>query len=206
MQTSQRTGYEDWENKYKILEKDYIAHTTGCENWESKYKNLKKDYMKLGTKFAELRMQHDDLLTTKAYTHTNPSDMNDVPSSSDAIFTSSEVLVLRNMSLDQTTDSTFILKCLKFAYKQDISVLRNKTLKGKSEAMVISDDGDVAFMPGKDSLSPQKIEPIRSLFVERINKCKLKPAAYDKRIKDAYMNKLIASGITNIVKNKKSSQ
>lgn len=202
----QCAGCKDWEHKYKDLEKDHIAHITGCKDWESKYKNLKKDYMKIGTNFAELRIAHDDLLKTKTYSQSNPSDVHDVISSSEGIFTSNEIAVLQNMPLDQQTDSTFILKCLKFAYKNDPSVLRHKTLKGKREAMVISEGGDVAYMPGKDPLSPQKIKSIRELFVDRINKCNLKPAAYDKRIKDPYMNKLIASCITNIGKSKESSK
>lgn len=57
-------------------------------------------------------------------------------------------------------------------------------------------------MPGKDPLCPEKIKRIRELFIEQINKCKLKPAANETRIKDTYMNKLIASGITNIGKKK----
>lgn len=66
--------------------------------------------------------------------------------------------------------------------------------------MVISDDGDVAYLPAKDPLNPQKVKRIRELFVERIKKCNLKPAANNVRMKDSYMNKLIASGITNIAK------
>lgn len=200
------TGCKDWECKYKDIEKDHVTHITTCKDWESKYKNLKKDYMKMGTNFAELRMVHDDLLKTTKYTHPNPPDVNDAISSSEGIFTSNEILVLQNMPLDQQTDSTFILNCLKFAYKSNPAVLRHKTLKGKREAMVISDDGDVAYMPGKDPLSPQKIKSIRELFVERINKCNLKPAAYSTRIKEPYMNKMIASGITNMGKNKESSK
>lgn len=175
---------------------------TGCKDWEAKYKYLKKDYMKMGTSYAELRIKHEDLLETKTYTCANPSDVNDPVSCSDEIFTSSEIAVLQSMALDKKTDSTFVLKCLHFAYKNDLSALLNKTLKGKPESMIISDDGDVAYMPAKDSLSPKKIKLIRELFMERINKCKLKPTENSERIKDSYMNKLIASGITNVGKRK----
>lgn len=176
-----------------------ISQCAECSKLQNKYKVLKKDYMKMGTNYAELRIKYEDLLSTKTYINANSSDITDT-AVSDGIFTGSEIAVLKSMSLDQKTDSTFILKCLQYAYKQDLAVLLKKTLKGKTEAMIISDDGEVEYKPGKDPLSPQKVQKIRQLFVERINKCNLKPAENADRMVDAYMNKLIASGITNIGK------
>lgn len=141
----------------QAMEKEVVAEIvatsdcTGCKYWQANYKALKKDYMKMGTNFAELRLKYNDLLETKTYT--NPSYINDPVSSSDLIFTPSELSALQSMALDQKCDSTFILRCLHFAYKNDLSALHNKTLKGKPESMIISDDVDSLHAWERPSMS-----------------------------------------------------
>lgn len=166
-----------------------------CKDFAAKYKNLKKEYMQMGTDFAQLQMKYNRLNAEANIETGQPS--NEI-SNENGIFTSIEIEVLQTMKLDAESDSGFILNCLKFAYKNDVSVLRMKTLKGTPEAFTVSVSGEVTRKPAKDPLTPSKVKAIRELFVQRIKKCKLKPAAFNERIKEAHMNKLVASGITNL--------
>lgn len=173
-----------------------------CKKWEKKYHHLKMLYLKLANHHAEVDLKYHDLLKTKTSTVPLPSD--GTVSSSDDVFSAREVNYLRCMPLEKKNDSTFVLHCLTYAYKDNVAVLKKKTLKGKSEVQQISENGCVEHVvPAKDPLTPKKVEQIRDLFIERISKCQLDPVSYGERIKDTYLNKIIASSIRNIVKKSK---
>lgn len=173
-----------------------------CKDWEVKYNDLKKLCLKLTIRNADMDLKYEDLL--KAKTASIPlrvSGDDQLPIG--GFFTQRELKYLECMSLEKKMDSTFVHHCLQFAYKGDQSALLHKTLKGKAEVRHISDEGEVEHVSeGKDPLTPTKVESIRSLFIERISKCQLDAVAYGERIKDTYLNKLIASGIRNISKKK----
>lgn len=172
-----------------------------CKNWAAKYKDLKMLYLKLTIRHAEVDLKFQDLTNTK--TNTNQLVPDNAASSNDDVFTTREINYLQFMPLEKKADSTFVLRCLEYAYKDNMSVLNAKTLKGKSEVLQISEEGNVEhIVQCKDPLTPKKVERIRDLFIERISKCQLNPVAYGERIKDTYLNKLIASSIRNIVKKK----
>lgn len=89
------------------------------------------------------------------------------------------------MPFDKPADSSFILKCLEFVYKDDPTVLRNKTLKGLPESVTYNDDGSTVTQPKKE-----------------LSKCQIDSVSFGERIKDANVNKLFATGILNIAKKK----
>lgn len=50
----------------------------------------------------------------------------------------------------------------------------------------------------KDPLTPEKVRRIKALFAGRISKCTIDSAHYTERMKDTYVNKLLAAGIKNL--------
>lgn len=185
---------------------------TGCvqkaierDEWEVKYKQevekrkaLKKVYVNQTIRFSELDSKYNDLLKTATRTY-HQSGLDDVAASSD-IFTPNEVRYLQCMLLDQKQDCSFVLHCLKYAYKVDPTVLVSRTLKGTPEWTEITNTGERVHHGAKDPVTPKKAERIKGLFIERISKCEIDSADYSERIKDSYVNKLIAAGIRNISK------
>lgn len=102
-------------------------------------------------------------------------------------------------------DSTFILEAVRYLYKEDLSVLLGKTLKGRPERTEFKDGGMVKLNPSKDPLTPEKVKRIEQLFIDRVTKSNTKAVDHGERIKPTYINKLIASAISNITKKFKSS-
>lgn len=112
-----------------------------CVEMEKKYKDLMKLYLKATHRFSELDHKYSELLRMK--TRIGPPDTNVAEEPSNDIFSLNELKYLQSIPLSKTADSTFILKCLDFAYKSDPSVLRCKTLKGKAEVTQYDDDGNI---------------------------------------------------------------
>lgn len=165
---------------------------------DAKYKALKNVYFILASHYAELNIKNEALL--KAKSHIDQLDIGGDTALPDDLFTKNEMRCLQAMSLEKGKDSTFILQCLEFVYKNDLSLMRSKTLKGKAESVQISDDGTSQIIPAKEPLTPIKIVRIKELFLERLSKCDVNSAVYAERIKESNINKLIASGIKNIAK------
>lgn len=187
----------------KVVCADCVLRANEYKQLEQKYKELKQRYMKLTMHHSEVDMKYNDLLkSVTGKNHGNDGDVENEPenASSDGVFTLNELKFLKCMALDKKKDSTFIHQSLQFAYKSNQSVLVHKTLKGSRDWIEIADNGDEIFHSGKESLSPHKVNRIKELFIERIGKCKIDSVSYGQRVKDAYINQLIASGIKNISK------
>ncbi|KAJ6647837.1 hypothetical protein Bhyg_03060 [Pseudolycoriella hygida] len=186
-----------------------VRKDVDIEEWRQKYedevlqrKELKKVDLNLTVRFSELHSKYEDLLkaTTKIVAVDPPEDDSATPE--DSIFTETEAKFLSCMALDKRHDCTFVLHCLKYAYKNDLSVLALKTLKGTAKSIEIMDDGEKIYHKGKDPITPKKVDRIRGLFIERISKCKIDAADYSERMKETYLNKLFAAGIKNLSKKK----
>lgn len=197
---------KDWELKSKEWEMK-------SKEWEMKYKNLKKVYVQLTIRYSEQSLKFEHLLKSKTNAgnttdHTTDHTTGHFPSpntgiqvqSNDDIFTPRELIYLQCMSLDKSKDSTFIMKCLEFAYKNNLPILRFKTLKGKPESVQFDEGGEAENIAGKDPLTPMKVNRIKDLFLERLSKCQIDPVVYGERVKDSNINKLFASGVKNISK------
>jgi len=123
------------------------------------------------------------------------------------IFTKRQLQTLKHMPVDKSDDSTFVLNCVEYAYKDNIRVLGKKSVFGKAETVLVSENGDAdKVIPGKDPMTPVKVEAIKALFIERISKCRLGSVAQAERINDAYVNRLILTSVRNIAKRKENQQ
>lgn len=170
----------------------------GCVAKDMKYKDLMKVYLKLTHRYTQLDEKYAHLLQLK--TNTNEPEPDSTVLSNKDVFTPNEVKYLHAMPLDKKTDSTFVLKCLEFSYKDNLSVMKFKTLKGRPESVQYNDNGEIEQHSKKDPLTPKKVQRIKELFIDRVSKCKIDATAFGERIKDANVNKLFATGILNIAK------
>lgn len=171
------------------------------KEWEEKYKELKKMYVALAVRHSELDLKHKHLKKTATGKINNNTD--DTASTADPvgdIFTPNELKFLQCMPLDKKKDSTFVLQCLEFCYKNEWPVLVNKTLKGTRDWIEIIENGDDVHHPAKEPLSPHKVNRIKEVFIERLTKCKISHVEYGERVKETYLNRLIGSGVKNISK------
>lgn len=101
-----------------------------------------------------------------------------------AYFTNDELSHLRSIGPDNSSDSTFVLQCVKFLYKQNLHVLKHKSVTGKSTK------GEV-----KEPISPNKYKILTDVFDERVNittqnavNCKPRAKGLNKFIKNAINN------------------
>lgn len=166
---------------------------------ERKYNELKKLHAKQSINFSELYSKHNDLL--KTVESINKPSSEEAASSTD-IFTSSEIKFLKCMKLERATDCTFVHNCLKFAYKNDLTVMASKTLWGTASSTVTSKNGEQIHRDAKEPLTPEKVRRIKALFADRISMCRIDSAEYAERMKDPYVNKLIAAGVKNLSQRK----
>lgn len=197
------------------------------DEWERKYKQefekrkeLKKVYVNLNVQFSELYMKYQSVLKAKGnnrdIVHGEASDnaasdgvamvseaTGGAVKGDDDTFTEAQLKFLQFMPLDKKNDCTFILQCLKYAYKSDPTVLTSKTLKGTAERTEITADGREIHHEAKAPLTPEKVDRIKSLFMKRISKCEINSAEYVERMKDPYVNRLFAAGIVNLSKKPK---
>lgn len=180
----------------------------GCKEWQLKFDELQKLSLRLTIRNAEMDLKFEDLLRAKTGSNqfVPVSDDATADAPQDDVFTERELIYLKCMAYDKEMDSTFIHHCIQYAYKDNASVLVNKTLKGTADKVVFAPNGDEKeLIPGKDPLTPLKVEKIRNLFINRISKCQLDAVSYSERIKDAYFNRLIGSAVRNI-SNKKENK
>lgn len=74
-------------------------------------------------------------------------------------FTEEELSHLRSISAINSGDSTFVAHCVKYLYKQNLSVLKDKSVTGNSRTR-----GQV-----KQPVTPRKYKIISEIFMERVN-------------------------------------
>ncbi|XP_037034283.1 uncharacterized protein LOC119073076 [Bradysia coprophila] len=170
-----------------------------CREWERKYKEIKGKYLNLTINYSEENIKYKNLI--KVATRSNRSDNNEATLAGDSLITSNEVKALDRIPLETTKDSTFIKDCLQYIYKKNLSVLCQKSVKGTSERVEFSADGEeVKRHPAKDPITPEKYDRVKELFIDRISQCDIDPVSHGERLKEANINRLMASGIKNISK------
>lgn len=114
-------------------------------------------------------------------------------------FDKKELSSLRGLNDDSASDSTFVRKCIKYLYKENIGVLLKKTAKGTNRRIIRKSDGNFIEMPPKGALSPQKIAIMSSIFDSRITAMEISDS--QKLQRQAFFNILLSRGIDNICKN-----
>lgn len=73
-------------------------------------------------------------------------------------FSANVLAILRSIDHSSSSDSTFILTCVRFLYKNDLDRLKN-----------ISVTGRIRKNEQKEKMSPQKQDLIRAIFDERLD-------------------------------------
>lgn len=180
------------------------AKCVGCvekdnqlKDWENKFAALQKTYLTQCHHFSELTIKHKVLLSSL---DSSPFSSNDNATSevTDDIFSETELKILENMPLDKKKDSTFVLHCLEYAYKNNLDSFSGKTLKGVPESVKFDKDGREIRVPKKDPFTPEKVARIRQLFVKRLSNSKIDSASFSSRVSEANFNKIFASCVKNI--------
>lgn len=170
-----------------------------CREWERKYKELKRTYINLTINYSEENIKYKNLI--KVATRSTHSDNNEAILTADGMITSNEVKALQRISLETSKDSTFIKDCLEYLYKDNLAVLSQRSVKGTSEKIEFSADGEeVKRHPAKDPITPEKYDRVKALFIDRISQCDIDPVSHGERLKETNINRLMASGIKNISK------
>lgn len=178
---------------------DCAQKAIDCQEWERKYKELKKTYLSLTISYSEEHIKYKSLL--KAATAATSLDNGNEVLADDGIFTVNEVKALQRIPIDKPKDSTFIMECLQYVYKNNPGELCHRTLKGTSEKVEFNEKGEeIKRQPAKNPLTPEKAARIKQLFIDRISNGGVSAAEHAERINEAYMNRLFASGIKNIAK------
>lgn len=90
---------------------------------------------------------------------------------------------------EESKDSSFIKTCLEILYKDDLTVLSNKCVKGTSTST-------------KRPITPKKLKIIKSEYNTRIRRFRenMEPEDFHRRLNDVRVNKLLSSSIKNICK------
>lgn len=176
----------------------------GCNQWRLKYADLKMSFLKLSLLHSNQSMKYEELVTTRSSitdsiaVERSDNTVGETLASTNDVFTENEVKYLNCIPLTKNSDSTFVLHCIRYAYKDNEAILLNRTLKGTLDRIEINDDGSRTVRPGKGPLTPEKVKRIEKLFIERVSKDKCLASEFGDRIKQANINKLIASAIKNV--------
>lgn len=85
------------------------------------------------------------------------------------IFTEKELSGLRGLPINQSSDSSFLRLILNYLYKENLAILSNKTAMGRNA--------------DADSISPNKLVIMQTIFNERIDGLNLDEDANEKRKK-----------------------
>lgn len=170
-----------------------------CQTWKQKYEDVKKSYIKLSLRHSETLMKYDDLLKAST-SNVRPTDdqSESVAPSLDEMFAETELRYLSSIPLDKKKDSTFVLQCVEYAYKSDRKTLCNRTLKGTVDRVEVRDGAVTVVRPGKDPMTPEKVEKSQQIFIDRVAKSKCLAREFGERVKSSNINRLIASAIKNV--------
>lgn len=103
-------------------------------------------------------------------------------------FTEQELAVLRSVGDNSRDDSTFVSSAMKYLYKENIDVLKQKSLTGRT-----TKSGQT-----KQPMTPEKYDTLSRIFSERINA--ITSDHIQKEIRTKRFNKFIKDAINNINK------
>ncbi|XP_037045464.1 uncharacterized protein LOC119080943 isoform X1 [Bradysia coprophila] len=121
------------------------------------------------------------------------------------IFTDDEITNLKKIALTKNRDSTFILSCVQYAYKENLASLTSKTLKGTRGKYEVKEGKVITIKPPKDPLTPEKVARIQQLFIDRIARCKCVATESGERVNQLRFNELIANAVRTVT-NKQAPQ
>lgn len=161
---------------------------------DEEIENLRKQLESIGTNgnFGSLPDISSKPITKPQSTTTEEEPLSFIGSAN--YFTTEELSFLRSVGATGSDDSTFVASSVKFLYKQNLSVLKKKSVTGRSTK------------PGgaKQPITPKKYNVLLDIFTERINLITEDVIERKSRIK--CMNKLIKDAIHNINKTTQANE
>lgn len=114
-------------------------------------------------------------------------------------FTAEQILTLNCIPGQISRDSTFVNQAMRMQYRNSISKLSNRSVKGTCENTRRCKDVQKIY-GAKPALSPEKVSAIRHYYNQRIHKHAVESSDFNKRFGDIYFKKLLSQAINNIAK------
>lgn len=114
-------------------------------------------------------------------------------------FTADEISTLNCIPGQISRDSTFVNKAMRMQYRNSISKLSNRSVKGTCESTRRCKDVQKNY-GAKPALSPEKVSAIRHYYNQCIHKYAVESSDFNKRYADIYFKKLLSQAIHNIGK------
>lgn len=137
--------------------------------------------------------------------HTSTYSIQTVIEEEDSTFTPDEIVVLRAISVAEKKDATFVRVALEMQYKDELEKLSQRSVKGNAESVRKSKGVDVIYA-AKLPLSPEKVNPVRARYNERIRENCVDSLEFSKRFSDVYFNKLLNITLSNHGRKRKANE
>lgn len=134
-----------------------------CKQKDDKIKSLEMEAERVRKNSNDTHSQH---------THTDTTKSRILFETFKETFAENQLSVLRSIDKSPKGDSTFILNCVRYLYAHDLAKLTHKSVTGKSK----KDEP-------KEPITPQKLNQIQTIYVERLSDLKIETAERDAREK-----------------------
>lgn len=108
-----------------------------------------------------------------------------------------DIQALKKVSRDKSNDCTFVGEALEMLYKDNLSTLYTKSIRGGKRRMV--KDGVMTEYPATEAISPGKYNALKSQYESRIEGTATDdPEHFEERMSDAYFRRNLSYSIKNI--------
>lgn len=97
------------------------------------------------------------------------STLNKIQDKSDCNLSADDLQALWKLPTDQSSDMTFVRKAILYFYKNDISQLRFKSLRGSKSRVIQLKNGNAVQKEAKEPLTPEKVHQIKTLYGKRVD-------------------------------------
>lgn len=113
------------------------------------------------------------------------------------VLSPSQNAILQIMPGDSSFDTKFVRTALYLLYDGEMDKLSHRSVHGTKERVVRSRNGVTKLYPAKPPITPQKLNAIRSLYNQRIEKKCPDALDFSKRLAGAYFNKIVHAVLSN---------
>lgn len=119
----------------------------------------------------------------------------------EAFYSPDELQELKDISLKKDHDSKFIRLGLRYGYKRNLFVLKERSMTGRKGCIRKIKDGSTVDCSQKQQLTPEKVKVLKHLFNNRMNRCKsLGVNDFVSRRQSNYIHKLFSANIKYLSK------
>lgn len=120
-------------------------------------------------------------------------------------FTADEIAVLQSIPGVINKDASFVKKALEMQYKNELSKLSERSVKGTAGGIRHVNGIPKLCLP-KPPLTPKKVMAIRHQYNRRITQRVQDSTDFSKRIADVYFNKILNGVLSNFTRQIKWNQ